>query len=68
MPSFSLVISFAAEPAEIKLPACRYCISLAEESLGHEDLCSGEIGWMEKTHGPCLLEGEGDCRATKRSA
>lgn len=53
------------EPAEIKLPACRYCIPLADESLGHEDLWSGETGQTEETYGPWLLAEKGGCRATE---
>lgn len=49
----------------MKLPACSYCIPLADESLGHEDLWSGETGQTEETCRPWLLEEKGGCRATK---
>jgi len=39
------------EPAEIKLPACRYCIPLADETLGDEDLWSEETGQTNKPTG-----------------
>lgn len=34
MLSFSCVISFTVEPAEMELPAYGHCMALAEESLG----------------------------------
>lgn len=53
------------EPAEIKLAACRYCIPLADESLGHEDLWSEETGQTEETYGTRWFEEKGGCRATE---
>lgn len=49
----------------MKLPACSYCIPLADESLGHEDLWSAETGQTEETCRSWLLEEKGGCRATK---
>lgn len=71
MLSFSCVISFTVEPAEMELPAYGHCMALAEESLGWENWCSEEIdrmdgrnpldcGWLLKRESGCRVK---ECQA-----